>query len=263
MKNLDDTTVETKYFEQLSPPFAIAANGRSGSFFLMSLLNSTNQVGRIGEYLGRVLKDGYDEDSPDSVLLSYIKKIHEDATTIPNPSGLWGTKVDISQLFVFKRFLDICDLQPKDIKWIWLYRKNKFLQAISFFRADSTGIWHLTEKDKGEVREHARSKIDITVPDIFQRAAGIYLADLLWDCFFVENEIIPHKIYYEDFIDPVTWDSTIADIFDFLNVDYKLPLEVSTNRIKIATEKQHEKYERILNIINERNIPVKLDNRLL
>ena len=251
-----------KYFEQLLPPFVIAANGRSGSYFLMSLLNSTEKVGRIGEQLGGILRDGYKEGDPDSMLLSSFKKIRENATTIPNPTGLWGTKVDISQLFVFKRFLDICDLQPKDIKWIWLYRKNKFLQAISFFRADSTGIWHLTEKDEEEVRERARSEIDITVPDIFQRAAGIYLADLLWDCFFIENEIIPHKIYYEDFIDPATWDSTIAGIFDFLNVDYKLPLEVSTDRIKIATEKKHEKYERILNIINERNIPVKLDGKL-
>ena len=263
MKNLDETADDRKYFEQLSPPFVIAANGRSGSYFLMSLLNSTKKVGRLGEQVGGIIKDGYNADSPDSVLLSSFKKVYENATIIPNPTGIWGTKVDISQLFVFKRFLDLCNLQPKEIKWIWLSRKNKFLQAISFFRADSTGIWHLAEKDKEEVREHARSEIDITVPDILERAAKIYLADLLWDCFFIENEIIPHKIYYEDFIDPVTWDSTVADIFDFLNVDYKLPLGVSTNRLKIATDKKHEEYERILGIINKQNIPVKLDSKLL
>ena len=252
--------------KEIPEPFVIAANGRSGSHFLMSLLNSTKKVGFIGEQIDyqKILGGDSDKENlpPDAVVLSHFKNFYERATSIPNPSGLWGTKCDISQLFVFKRFLDICNLEPRELKWIWLSRKNRIRQAISFFRADATGIWELVETDGKEVRERARSGIDATVPDIFARAGRIHFFDLLWECFFMDNEIIPYKIYYEDFIDPSTWESTVAGIFDFLNVDYKLPLEVSTEWIKIG-EKKHEAYKDILGRINEEKIPVKLDNRLL
>ena len=246
-----------KEFKHFAPRFIIAANGRSGSYFLMDLLMSTKKVGIIGEFLGSIIRDGYKQHRSDSLLLSSFKVMHEIATSVPNPRGLWGTKVDMNQLYVMKRFLELCNLEPKDIKWIWLSRKNKLLQAISFFRADATGIWHLKQKDEEETRSHARSEINVTTGDIFQRAGRLHLYDLLWDSFFAENEITPHKVYYEDFIDATTWDSTIAGIFDYLDVDYSLPLNVATNRIKIGTDDHHKIWKAIIEDLKQQDIPVK------
>ena len=246
-------------------PFVVAANGRSGSHFLMSLLNSTKKVGYIAEYLTKIPQD--DNLPPDSMILSYFKECYEKAIKIPNPSGLWGTKVDINQLFIFKRFLEIHNLQPNHLKWIWLYRKNKFLQAISLRKASLTGVWGLTKGDLNkeggkESRDVARSEVDISISDLKSWVSYYLMQDLLWDCFFCENQIIPHKIYYEDFVEETTWESTIAGIFDFLDVDYDLPIGVSTNCVKLATDKRHKTYETIIeNMIGKHNIPV--DGRLL
>ena len=245
-------------------PFVVAANGRSGSHFLMSLLNSTQRVGRVSEYLGKFpFAQGYPNLPSDPMVISFFNECYEKAIKIPNPSGLWGTKVDIKQLYIFKRFLEIHDLQPNQLKWVWLYRKNKFLQAISLRRASLTGRWGLHEEDGKDVRELARSEVDISISELKSWAAYYLMQDLLWDCFFCENQIIPHKIYYEDFVEETTWESSIAGIFDFLNVDYKLPLGVSTNCVKLATDKRHKTYEAIIeNMIGKHNIPVKLDGKL-
>ena len=149
---------------EIPEPFVIAANGRSGSHFLMSLLNSTKKVGYIAEYLTKIPQD--DNLPPDSMIRSYFKECYKKAMRIPNLGGLWGTKIDIKQLFIFKRFIEIHDLQPNQLKWIWLYRKNKFLQAISLRRASLTGRWGLREEDGKEVRKLARSEVDISISEL-------------------------------------------------------------------------------------------------
>ena len=249
-------------------PFVVAANGRSGSHFLMSLLNSTKRVGRVSEYLGKFpFAPNYPNLPSDSIVVSFFNECYEKAIKTPNLSGLWGTKVDINQLLIFKRFLEIHNLQPNQLKWVWLYRKNKFLQAISLRKASSTGVWGLTKGDLNkeggkERREVARSEVDISISELKSWVSYYLMQDLLWECFFYENQIIPHKIYYEDFVEETTWESTIAGIFDFLNVDYKLPLGISTDCVKLATEKRHKTYEAIIeSIIGKHNIPV--DGRLL
>ena len=247
--------------KEIPKPFVIAANGRSGSHFLMSLLNSTKQVGYIAEHLTKIPQD--ENLPPDSMIRSYFKERYKKAMRIPNPSGLWGTKVDIKQLFIFKRFLEIHNLQPNQLKWVWLCRKNKFLQAISLRRANLTGVWGLNTEDGKERREIARSEVDISISDIYSWASYYLIQDLLWDCFFSENQIIPHQIYYEDFIEEARWESTVTGIFDFLNVNYELPLEVSTDCVKL-TDKHHKSYKTIIeNMIMKHNIPVKLDGNLL
>ena len=133
-------------------PFIIATNSRSGSSFFSSLLNSTEKVGRVGEYLLDIFSPDYRQKYPDNyppdVLLSYFKQIYEEkATSIPNPSGLWAIKLHIHQLSALIQYLEILDVQPNRLKWIWLVRKNKLLQAISFFRANATGKWHLFKGD--------------------------------------------------------------------------------------------------------------------
>ena len=251
-------------------PFIIATNSRSGSTFFDHLLSCTRKVGYISEYLLDIYsldyRQKYPDEYPDDVLLSYFKQIYEEkATRIPNPSGLWAIKLHIHQLSVLSQYLEILDVQPNRLKWIWLVRKNKLLQAISFFRARATGKWHLFKGDNEDERVRAREPLDIPASGIIAESFNYYLSDLFWDCFFVENEITPHKVYYEDFIEEDTWEPTVAAVFDFLEIDYKLPLEISINCIKIGTDRREKVYEKIINdfIIKNKNIPVKKDNKYL
>ena len=248
--------------KEIPSPFVVAANGRSGSTFLMKLLNSTEKVGCVWEYLSKIAKNIY-EGAPlsDSDVRFYFEDTYKRAMTIP--SKIWGMKVDIGQLFIFKRFLDIYGIEPGQIRWIWLSRKNSLLQAVSFFRADKANVWGLNSEDSEEIKKRARVSIDETPSEIFQRAGKIGLADLMWDVFFIENEIVPHHIYYEDFIEESTWEPTVAGIFDFLNVDYALPLEISSTveKIGIVRDKSYEIL--IKEAIKERRIPIRLDAKLL
>ena len=227
-------------------PFFIATCQRSGGFFLMSLLNSTEKVGYVHEYLYH-LCSGYEGVPSDAEVVGRFKQFRETALRkFPNPTGHWGSKADIREFVIAKRWLELTSTDPQSIKWIRLRRRNKVRQAISYIKAGQTSIWHLDIADLPEKKELARAEIEVDIKDLYAKTLRFFVGDVAWENFFKKNQINPHTIYYEDFIDESTWELTIKGIFDFLNVPYQLPLDVSTHRLKQAAGKTPESYKRLI-----------------
>ena len=224
-------------------PFFLATLPRSGAHLLMSLLNSTGEVGHLEERLYPMRSTAL--TCTDAEVLSFFKKVHGLATKgRESPSGHWGTKVDIEDVPFVERCLGVGDISAQSIKWIWLRRKDKRKQAISLIKAFQTGIWRVDVDDDSDKQKLACSDIDVSDADLHQYSLLFYVLEDAWKAFFKENEIKPHVIYYEDFVEEVTWTSVVAGIFDFLGVPYTSIARVSTSLMKQSAERLPPSYER-------------------
>jgi len=79
-----------------------------------------------------------------------------------------------------------------DPRWIWIQRRDKLAQAISWARALQTGRW----------ASHQRGLL----PPIYRRAHiqgrldAIHAAEVGWSSFFESHELTPLRIDYEDLV---------------------------------------------------------------
>ena len=232
---------------EMTNPFFIATCQRSGGFFLMSLLNSTEKVGYLHEYL-YYLYEGWEGASPDDAeVLSQFEHFRSTALNkFPNPTGHWGTKVDIRELRIAERWLELVEVDPESIKWIWLRRSNKIRQALSHIKANTTGIWHLGAEDSLERQEVARAEIEVDIEELYTHTLRCFVADSAWEGFFKRHSIEPYTLYYEDFIEESAWNATIQGVFNFLSVPYELAMPVSTHRLRQSTGKVPKSYKNLI-----------------
>ena len=220
-------------------PFFVSASARSGSHFFMSLLMSTLKVGSLQEHLKKA-RDY--QDCTDADVLLYFEKISKDAI-----AGEWGTKVDIRELFFVERYLSLRQIPLDSIRWIWLRRRDKIKQAISHLTAVKTGIWHLSTNHSADLKNRARTEIEIPIEQLNKIVSLYFLVDDAWQQFFEKNKIVPHTIYYEDFIEEPTWIPLIKGVLDFLQIPYTLPLDITTSRVKQSSDTIPVSYKAFIN----------------
>ena len=243
-------------------PFFIATTQRAGGFFLMSLLNSTEQVGYLHEYLFH-LHEGWEREVPptDQEVIEHFEQFYEEAKGgslyNENYTGHWGSKVDIRELRVAEQWMRATDVDPCSIKWIWLRRKNKLRQALSHLKAIETGIWHLDKTDPQEKKDKARAEIDMPIEELKRSAILLWAGDEAWFHYFRENNITPHILFYEDFANESTWKSMVQDIFDHINLECG-DFSVSTHRLKQSKGGVPYSYNEVVEDLVMYNIPIEL-----
>lgn len=220
-------------------PFFIAASARSGSHFFMSLLTSTQKVSPLKEYLHNAR--GH-QNCTDEEVLSYFGRISENAI-----DGEWGTKVDIRELFFIKRYLSLRQVSLTSIRWIWLRRRDKIKQAISHLTAERTGIWHLYPDSPTELQDRAKVDMEFPIEELNSIVALYLLIDEAWQHFFEKEEITPHTVYYEDFIEESTWARLIGGVLEFLQIPYDLPLRIESTQVKQSFDSIRLSYKNFIN----------------
>ncbi len=103
--------------------YAIVCGSRTGSTYLCNLLTGTNRCGYPQEYFNKDLKFPYDK--------------HELIKKYKTENDVWGVKV-----VGFDQINSFYQSNIQISHWIWLYREDKVLQAISRYRAFATNGWH-------------------------------------------------------------------------------------------------------------------------
>ena len=222
-------------------PFFICTAPRSGCHFFMSLLMSTQKVGRLEEYLSKYQLDEH-RDCSDEDVLSCFKRISSHAI-----EGEWGTKVDIRELSFIKRYLSLKQIPLDSVRWIWLRRRNIVKQAISHIKAADSGIWHIFSNDSADRKDRASVDKEMSIQRLNEIVMLYFLADDAWHRFFEKNNLTPHTIYYEDFIEESTWIPLIKGVLDFLQIPYTLPLDITTSRVKLASDTMPLSYKQFIN----------------
>ena len=135
-----------------------------------------------------------------------------------SPDGVWGTKIDYYHLYVIKKYLRQENLEWSDIfpdsYFIFLTRRDKLKQAISWLKSQQDGVMGLKELETNNFKGtyfYSRLEIEHLVYELC-------LAESRWLDFFNKENISPFHITYEDYVqDPEKY---TFQILDYLNVSY-------------------------------------------
>lgn len=175
----------------MKPTYCFCSTQRTGSTLLAHLLKSSGHCDFMLEYFTE--KDHFFE-------------------RMESFKGVWGVNLVYQGL---RDFLDVVG-DFSGIKFIFLRRENVIKQSISFAIAHRTNNWYLNAEDPKE------NKYVYLSPKTINR----YLSDIsaqnsLWSEFFLEQNIQPLKLYYEDFQDEDNFLPIVNKVLDFIGIDEK------------------------------------------
>ena len=240
-------------------PFFIASDRRTGSYLLMSLLRHTQKFGLVDVLRSMSDKVKYPRKMKGKIGDMEIIDIFNDclkASVANNKDGKWGLKLYPTDIPVGYRYWELLGKPP--LKWIFLRRKDKIAQGLSIMRLKSGGKTHLF-KDKieeEEIRETQNIEIApssnnriLTMAHIIQFSQR----EIVWLDFFNENNIDPHEIFYEDFMEESDREETVAKILDYLGIDYDLPLKLDTEHVRTSPADKPPIYDKLYGVINRFN----------
>lgn len=209
---------------QINPTkyYMICTSPRTGSELVCEYLSRTEKAGKPGEHFFPKRFPNFYEHYKINQFSDYFNIILRERTT---PNGVFGTKMIAGE--ILNDFLSIIrkqrialnqslndyqtlNFQFSNLSYIRLKREDRLRQAISFYRAESTGVWHDTGVQSSPV------KIEFNRIAIQNYLDQINHIEYYWDQFFKQAQIIPLEITYESFVkDPIF---EIHRIFDFLNL---------------------------------------------
>lgn len=194
--------------------YVIKCQPRVGSSYLCDLLSSTNRAGNPNEFFNEDLEDRFKE-SFNCINSNVTEYKHQCIKHTKTENDVFGIKLICNKRQL--KWFDISGLQPTH--WIWLYREDKLLQAISVYRARYLQRWGQHNKDYDVPFDF--STIDWFVKDM--EAWDDYLQD-----FFHDKSHI--KISYENDLCNSP-EQTIYYILDYLDVTTE-SLPVVKSKIK-------------------------------
>ena len=214
------------------PPrsYIIAASPRTGSSLLAETLTATRRAGNPDEFFDVLPKN--EQHWMDRYQIppgaGYLDHLIQASRT---PNGVFGFKLHWHQLPALQKrltescpaaaepdqrtVLDLLRQRFPDLRFLWLSRRNKVAQAISYYRAAESKVWRTWDDERASnelpvkrpVYDHARIEHYLGI---------VHRQDEGWRRFFVEQEIPALVLVYEDFIR--SYDRTVGVVLNFLGI---------------------------------------------
>jgi len=224
-----------------SKTYLICASQRSGSNLFMSGLNSTGLAGDGREhFFDREVFSHIDHYKLNvTSFVDYVDALMRVAKT---PNGVFGTKVfrrdfndfilrhlstqpEYAALSMTER-IDTLFLQPK---YIWLSRRDKLAQAISWVIANATDVWQMFGELQYGYQEKPAFEPRFNYALIKEHLSWLTRADLEWQQYFENNGITPFRVIYEDF--EQDYEATLLRALDFMDIEYPAEFVIPAQRI--------------------------------
>jgi LPS sulfotransferase NodH len=173
--------------------YMIAMTPRSGSTYLCDLMSQINRFGRPNELINQDGVPRIMKDSPGRNPDEYIRNVMRDRQTENGVSGLKAS------WFQFENFMNSMNDQAylSGFKYIYLTRRNLAAQAVSLYKATSTGVFHTDTQHGGDVMEKFEA-LEYDYDSIKYWHEHIVVQEKGWQNYFYENRIYPLCISYED-----------------------------------------------------------------
>jgi LPS sulfotransferase NodH len=181
--------------------YVICATPRSGSSLLCEALQSTGVAGRPDEYFWH--PPFWQEQWDIPKVESYVGDVRRKGTT---PNGVFGVKL-MWHYFndLLPRLAAVADLPEADPaaivsatfpnpRYLWLTRRDKVRQGISWYRALKSNAWRSSDPHAGPEAEPAFNYLEIE--ELVEQAVK---GDLSWQAYFQRHRIEPLMLTYEDF----------------------------------------------------------------
>lgn len=225
---------------QPTTSYFVCTTPRTGSNLLCEALRNTGVAGNPEEYLWEDTLPAWYERWGVSTFEQFLERVRSEGTT---PNGVFGVKVfagDYMEDFLknvrrLPQYRDprisvpalMSSIFP-GLRHIWLTRRNKVRQAVSWWLAFQTRVWAVrSEKDERamlqvyqatrntnepqkKVPRYDFEKIDSLVQEIVRREAW-------WQDYFSEGGIRPLSVVYEDFAD--SYEGMTLELLKYLGVD--------------------------------------------
>ncbi len=185
----------------LTQVYYVAFVPRSGSHFLCTHLWNTGVMGAPLEYLNLTKLPTLFGRFGVRYLDEYVTELVQHRTS---PNGVFGLKLGRDQLTFLQLFP--FDHPLMSGKWIFIDRRDKHRQAISFYIANQTSAWSsLTEPHREPV--YSFEGIARSLKTLLQKVHS-------WNEFFRAKRIGPLRIAYEDLAaDPAAHVQQVQDRF--------------------------------------------------
>jgi len=219
--------------------YIICATERSGSTTLCSLLAQTGVLGQPDEYLNaRGVVDFYLKQYPSTNISEYVDQLRRDKVS---PNGVFGLKTAYVD---FEPLVDkaLCAELLAPLRFIYLYRTDLLLQAISGALARETGFWHA--RNEHDSLEASAREVEFSEPAILETLELIIRERQLWERFFALHSVDPLRISYEQMVADT---ATVIDrVGEYLGVvvERKMHLNMSATQ-KLGDERNLEWAKRL------------------
>ncbi|WP_160150182.1 Stf0 family sulfotransferase [Nonomuraea solani] len=182
------------------PPvrYVLAAAPRTGSNMLVRALWRTGRAGFADGYLtdAHALdyfeRWGFDTADPATLVRDYVRHL---MTCRTSPNGVFGIKVHGQHLLGLEVDLDELLVSPR---YIWLRRRDRIRQAISFVMAKQTGLWLLDGAYAPAGRALAEPRYDYA--EVLRHLKQLDRESRSWEEYFDRRGTVPHVVFYEDLL---------------------------------------------------------------
>src|SRR5581483_9142388 len=232
-------------------------------YLLCESLINTNLAGCPTEYFGPAqtrafLKEG---NAPDYA--TCLARIMEEGTT---PNGVFGAKIIWQFLENFVDHLrDIPGYEKLPVpqllstvfphlSYIWITRRDKVRQAISYWKALQTNRWigfedwqppeqiMVQKRALAENRKPRRSQKEaiFDFKTIERLRRGIEEDEVEMQHYFTACGVQPFKVVYEDFVN--SYEETAFQILNYLQIPITGPLAFGERKLKKQTNEQSEEW---------------------
>jgi trehalose 2-sulfotransferase len=224
--------------------YLICATPRSGSFLLCEALKNTGLAGQPEEYFWRNDEPFWKELWRISSYADYVAGAISQGTT---PNGVFGAKIMwgyvddfVDKLHSIPGYEDrpVAELLSTvfpNLHYIWMTRRDKVRQAISFERAIQTNVWAMNDETPPLIGElhFDFARIDALVHLIEAH-------EVAWHHYFIENGITPVTVVYEEFV--AAYEQTAIQILHELRVPVPEPLQFAPRRMRRQADALSEEW---------------------
>ncbi|MDD5271341.1 MAG: Stf0 family sulfotransferase [Methylovulum sp.] len=212
--------------EQKDPKsrYMIAMTPRSGSTYLCDLMSRTGYFGQPHELINQDRVPNILKNAPGRNPDEYIRHVMRDLQT---NNGVSGLKTSWFQFENFTGYMNNLSYLS-DFKYIYLTRRNLAAQAVSLYKATSSGVFHTDMEHSPEALAKLHD-LEYDYASIKYWYDHIVVQEKGWQNYFYENRIYPLCISYEDIEDSIL--KVLQRIAIYVGVEPNMvyiPIESST-----------------------------------
>ncbi|MEL7339298.1 MAG: Stf0 family sulfotransferase [Bacteroidota bacterium] len=211
----------------LTLSYRIWFSQRSGSTLLCKALEQTGIAGKPGEHLVLINEESLLQKYQVADYESLKAKIWESGSS---PNGVFGVKDYLHQTHYQRNVEEISRLRginPTDdheafwadlfpnCQHLYLTRRNKIRQAVSWWKAIQDNVWHL-ESPSSQPQDETFFEEAYNYDALLHLYHETVLKECATEAYFAKHQIVPYGIVYEDLVRDFT--GTIRGILDYLKL---------------------------------------------
>jgi LPS sulfotransferase NodH len=220
--------------------FFVCATPRSGSSLLSEALEFTAIAGRPREYFEPTYENDWFARLGITANTQYVEKFLAAGTTA---NGVFGAKLHWHQFVHLLARLrqiqgDAASDQEllrhtfPDLKCVFLTRRDKVLQAVSYVKALQTDRWHSLNRDEdgAPATPTPAPTPSFDVEEIDRWVTRFTEDETRWHRYFASAGIEPFPVVYEEFLE--AYESTVLAILGYLEIPLPKGVVVTPPRLQ-------------------------------